>query len=269
MLKRILLFCLLFGNVILAAQNGTSSVAGARGLAMGDASVAFQDINSAFSNQAGLSGLKNTEATVFAEQRFQIQEIRSLAAAVAYPTASGVFSLNLGYFGFDDFNEQRIGLAYSRKLLAKLALGAQINYLNFSIPEYGNKGLMSFEIGLQSEIVKNFIIAAHLVNPIGQTLVEGEELPTVFSFGLMTRISDQLLLSGEVEKDIDFDIRTKIGLEYKLIEALMVRLGVATEPAQYSFGMGYLMKEKLRIDVAANYQQQLGFSPGLSISYSF
>jgi hypothetical protein len=257
----------LFGNIELSAQNSITLHAGARGLAMGNASVAFQDINSIFSNQAGLVNLTNPSFILFSEQRFALQEIRSIAAGAVYPTKSGVFGLSINYYGFEEYNEQKIGLAYSRKLAEKLSFGAQVNYLNYRIPEYGNKGFLSFEVGLQIQILKELTIAAHLVNPIGQEIVENENLPTVFKIGGAYQPSKKVIISLEVEKDIDFKTRIKGGIEYQLIDAFALRVGFADNPNSFNFGVGYKLKEKLNIDIGVNYHQVLGFSPGLGLVY--
>ena len=268
-MNKILLLPLLLFPFLLQAQNGTSTVGGARGLAMGDAALSFRDLNSAFSNQAGLTAIEQPGVIVLAEQRFSLSEIRSLAAATVYPTSSGVFGLKAQYFGFDAYNEQAIGLSYARKLMDNLHLGVQLNYLNFSIPEYGNKSLFSFEVGVQIDVFEDLILAAHLTNPLGQEVVLDDELPTVFKLGLGYQVTKKVLLSAEVEKDIDFPARVKAGVEYQLIEALHVRAGISTEPSQFSFGMGYKIKNQLTIDAAANYHQQLGFSPGLLFFLNF
>ena len=45
--------------------------------------------------------------------------------------------MSLNYFGSGNYNEQKIGLAYAKKLAKRLALGAQVDYLRTSIAGYG------------------------------------------------------------------------------------------------------------------------------------
>ncbi len=264
-----LILSVLILNFLYASAQGTSSSAGARGLAMGNASATFSDINSIFSNQAGLANLTKTEVILFAGQNYFVNEIRNIAAAVAYPSDLGTFGLNLHYYGFQDYNEQKVGFNYARKLTQNLSLGVQINYIGFRIPEYGNKGIFSAEIGVRSQILKGLIVAAHIANPIRIEVVDGENLPTIFKFGVAYLPSKKLTITGEVEKDIEFPAMVKFGLEYQLADPFFVRFGVATNPALFNFGMGFLIKEKLIIDAAASYHQTLGFSPALSIRFGF
>ena len=251
------------------AQSSFSTSAGARGLGMGDASVTFSDINSILSNQAGLAYLEKTEVLLFAGQNYFVNDIRNVAGAVAYPSSLGTFGLNIQYYGFDDYNEQKIGINYARKLTQHLSLGVQFNYNGFRIPEYGTKGLVSVEIGVRSQILKQLIIAAHISNPIQIEIVDGENLPTLFNFGIAYLPSKKLMITAEAEKDIDFPVAAKLGLEYQLVDSFFIRFGVSTKPTLFNFGMGFKIKEKLKIDAAASYHQTLGFSPALSIQFIF
>jgi hypothetical protein len=252
-----------------SAAQSISPSAGARGLAMGNTAVTFSDINSIFSNQAGLAHLDKTEVILFAGQKYLTNDIRNIAAAVAYPSDLGTFGLNLHYYGFQDYNEQKIGVNYARKLTQNLSLGLQLNYLGFRIPEYGSKGVVSAEIGIRSEILKGFIIAAHIANPIRIEVVEGENLPTIFKFGAAYLPSDKLTITAEAEKDIEFPTSVKFGIEYQLADPFFIRVGVAANPTLFNFGMGFIIKEKLIIDAAASYHQTLGFSPALSVRFGF
>lgn len=261
-----IVICCLCGT--LHAQNGISNNAGARGQAMANSSVTFQDVNSLLSNPAGLVHLDKPSILLFTEQRFAQTEIRSIAAGVAYPLSSGTFGLNVQYFGFDLYNEQKIGLAYSRKLAEKFSMGAQVNYVGFRIPEYGNRGFLTFDIGIQAEIYKDLLLGVHIANPIGQEVIEGENLPSVFKAGLSYCPGKKVILALEAEKDLDFELRIKGGIEYLPIEALALRVGFANNPSSFTFGAGYTIKERLRIDIASAYHQILGFSPGIGVVYT-
>jgi hypothetical protein len=266
---RLLIFSFLIFNFFLASAQSLSPTAGARGLAMGNAAVTFSDINSIFSNQAGLAELEKTEIILFAGQKYFVNDIRNIAAAIAYPTDLGTFGLNLHYYGFQDYNEQKIGVNYARKLTQNLSLGIQLNYLSFRISEYGSRGLISAEIGVRSEILDGLVIAAHIANPVRIEVVDGENLPTVFKFGAAYLPSNKLTITAEVEKDIEFSASVKFGIEYQLADPFFIRMGIATNPTLFNFGMGFIIKERLIIDVAASYHQTLGFSPALSVRFGF
>lgn len=252
----------------LYAQNGAPPAGGARSVAMGSTGLTYTGINSIFSNQAGLAYLEGLAFTAYGEQRFLVSEIRSVAAGAALPTASGTFGLSLHYFGFEGYNEQRIGLAYARQLLEKLSIGAQFLMLNTRIPEYGNKANFTFEVGAQAELLPQLNLGVHLFSPARVKVTEEDFLSAVLRLGLSYLPSDKLSLLAEVEKDIDYPARARFGIEYQAIEPLFLRLGVATEPTQLSFGLGYALPGGLKLDIASSYHQVLGFTPAAGITFN-
>lgn len=266
-MKSFLLFLFFILLLNLNAQTDAPALAGAKGAALGNASVTFSDINSAFSNQAGLAFLQNVSFTAVAEQRFLISELQSISAAAALPTASGVWGLTVNYFGFETFNQQKIGLAYARKLFDNLSIGAQLLMLNTNIQEYGNKTNLTFELGMISQLLPELRLGVHAYSPARVRLSEEDILPTVFKIGLAYLPSSRVVCTAEVEKDIDFPVRTKFGAEYQLIEQLHLRVGLATRPTNYSFGIGYGFSNGLSLDIASVHHQYLGFTPAISISY--
>ena len=250
-----------------AAQNGALSAVGARGIAMGQTGVTFRDVNSLFGNQAGLAHLEQFAGLAFAERRFLLEEIQSFSFGAAYPTRSGTFGLALNYFGFEAYNEQRIGLAYGRKLFERFSIGAQFLLLNTRIPDYGSKAALTFELGVLAELIPQLNIGVHVYSPARVSITEDAYLPTVLRIGLNYLPSDNLSLMAEVEKDIDYAARTKVGVEYKIAPPLALRLGVATRPTSLSFGLGYLLSNGLSLDIASSYHQVLGFTPAAGVSY--
>lgn len=249
------------------SQNGTPPLAGARGAAMGQTGLTFTDIYSLFSNQAGLAYLESFSGAVQAERRFMLSEIQSLSAGAALPTGSGTFGLSLNYFGFEDFNEQRVGLAYSRKLFSKMSIGAQFLFLNTRIPEYGNAADFTFEVGLLMEILPQLWAGAHIFSPVRVETVDGENLPTLLSLGLTYKPSQKVNINAEVQKDIEFKLRVKAGIEYQAAKPFFLRVGVGTEPTLVSFGVGYRIQDNLTIDLASSYHQILGFTPSIGVAY--
>lgn len=269
MLKRFFVF--IFVSLLMSplfAQNGTPQRAGARGAGMGDASVTFQDINSAFSNQAGLAFLEGLSFTVFAERRFVLAEINSFSAAAAYPTNSGTFGLALNYFGYTNYNEQKIGLSYARKLFEGVGIGAQVDYLGTRIPEYGTASSVTFELGVQANLLDKLMVGGHVFSPVRVQLTDSDRdvIPTQLNIGFSYLPSDKVLIALEVEKDIDYKASFKGGIEYKVVDQLSIRAGIGTEPIQNSFGIGVHLPN-LDIDFSAMYHYELGFTPGISVSY--
>ncbi len=263
----LLLMLTLCSGLALNAQNGTPPVAGARGASMGGVGAAFEDVHSVFSNQAGMAEVDALGFSLLAEQRFLLNAIRTVSAGGVLPVKNSRLGLALNYYGTDAYNEQRISLAYARKLMENFSIGAALDFLNTNIPEYGSKGVMTFELGLMARFSPQLNMGVHVFNPLNVELIEGEKLPSILKMGLKYSPSEKVDIFGEVSKDIDFDIRTHWGVEYEVIEDLNLRLGVATQPVEITFGAGYQLGNGLKIDVGSRYHEVLGISPSVGIVF--
>jgi len=256
---------------LLTAQNALPPSAGASGLAMGNTGVTFENIYSAFKNQAGLARLSGVSFAVQAEQRFLAAGLNSGSVAFGYPTKSGTFGLALNYFGYQIYNEQKIGLSYARLLDKNLSIGAQVDYvgLRFQDAEYGNRGTVTFEIGMQARIFKSFIVGAHVFSPVRIKLTDNPEdvIPTQLNIGGSYQPSEKVTVTFEVEKDIDYPISFKAGVEYFPVEKFGIRAGTGTKPTQNSFGFG-LRLDPVEIDLGASFHWELGFTPAISLAYT-
>lgn len=266
------LFLILFLALpfLIAAQNGNSISSGAKGAAMANASVTFQDVFALTKNQAGIAFIDQASVGILGEQRFLNSDIRHIGLVAAMPSSLGAFGLLVQSFGFDTYNEQKIGLAYGRKLAENFAVGIQFDYLNTRIPEYGNQGILTFEGGIQAEVLENFWLGASIFNPIRTQEQDsiGVVNTTKFNFGCSYTFSKKILLAAEVEKDFQENAAVKVGLDYRIVEPISLRLGIGTAPTLNSFGIGIHLKQ-IRLDFAASYHQILGFTPTFSMNYDF
>ncbi len=266
MKQSICLFFIFFASFTINAQNAIAT--SARSTAMGGTGLTFNDINSAFSNQAGLAQLTELGVILSAESRFIQSPINNFGAATALPSKFGVFGLALSHYGIQDFNEQKIGLTYARKLTKGLSLGAQFDFINVNIPTYGAKGALTFEIGLQAAISKEIQLGVHVFSPINVEVIDDYAIPTIYRAGIAYIPSSKTQLTLEIEKDIDFPTRVRTGVEYRFIEDFYMRVGAATAPTIVTFGIGVQVPSGLGIDISSSYHQILGITPSVAIIYT-
>ncbi len=238
---------------------------------MANASVALSDFWAIQNNQAGLAFLKNISAGIYVENKFLVKELNYRIFGFCLPTRSGVFALNINYFGYNLYNESKLGIAYAKAFGDSFSAGIELNYMRIAIGEgYGNKNLVSFEFGLLYSPVEQLNIGFHAFNPTGIWLLalNDECLSTKFRLGITYQFSLNLLISIESEKQLSTKPSLKTGLEYNFNQKFFIRTGVSTNPVTYAFGAGLLLN-KLRIDLASSIHQVLGYSPQLSIIYLF
>ncbi len=257
---------LIFGTT-LNAQNGSPLPAGARGVGMGNTGISNQDIHSIFSNIAGLAFLNGTQFAVFGEQRFAGTGISNLAVGAAHSLGSGTFGLTIQNYGITDYNEQKIGLSYARKLFEKLSIGVQFDFLNTRITDYGSAAVFTFEFGFVAPINKELTVGGRIYSPMRVTLTDEEDVPGLLGIGFSYHPSKKVTFNGEVEKGIDTDLSVRAGIEYHIHSVVSLRVGGAANPTLATFGLGFRINDQFNIDIATTYHQVLGLSPGIGIRY--
>ena len=243
---------------------------GSRSHALGNASVAIDDIWAYHHNPANLVSVKKLGLGLSYENRFLLKELQSQGFVVALPLKAGVISFGLQSFGFKNFRTNRLGLGYSMKLADFLSCGVQLNYHQVRLTDaYGRKDALTAELGLRANITDNWKVAFSVFNLTRTKISEfGEDrLTTLMRLGTQYTFSEKVMLVAELEKNIEFPVRFKTGIEYSPIRKLFLRGGFATQPIELSAGLGYRFKEQFQLDLGSAYHQILGWSPNFSFTY--
>jgi hypothetical protein len=233
-------------------------------LGLGAYSNNYPDVFSFHTNQAALAKIKMVSAGIYGEKRFLLNELGLYDAAATLPTSSGNFGLDARYYGFSDYNESQVGLAYGRSLGSKVDVGVQFNYYNIRIAGYGNAPAINFEIGAIFHFTDKLNAGFHVYNPVGGSLGKNDEekLASVYSMGIGYDASEKFFMSIEIEKEENKPVSVNAGLQYKFLPQLLTRIGISTATSLLYFGIGYGFKS-MRFDVTASYHPQLGITPGL------
>jgi hypothetical protein len=245
---------------------------GAKAMGMGKNGLLNTDMWAAYNNQAALASVENTGAGVHYENKFAMNQLGISAGVFVLPALTGTFGFDVAHMGIEDYGETRIGAGYGKKLAKRLSLGVQFNYHLLSFMS-GYPDLYAFtgEVGLIAEPVDNLFIGAHVFNPTFSKLNSRYEdpVPVIFEIGAGYRIAgDRLTLVAEVEKERYDELSPRFGIDYSLFKSMNLRSGVSLNPVEVCFGVGWVAK-KLNLDFAFSHHEILGYSPQLSLSYSF
>lgn len=258
-------FLIFFNSFLLQAQTLRKPVA-ANYIGLGAYSINHVDVFSFTANQASLAQLKSASAAVYGERKFLLSELNNYNAAIGLPTSTGNFGLKTGYYGFADYNETQLGLAYARKLGSKVDIGAQFNYNGIRIAGYGNASAISFELGTILHVTDQLHAGVHVNNPVGGKFGKDqqEKLPSVYTVGFGYDASEKFFISAAIEKEEDQPVNVNAGLQYKFLPQLLARAGMSTATSSAWLGLGLTWKT-LRLDVTTSYHPQLGITPGLLV----
>lgn len=227
-------------------------------------------------NQAALVQQGSAGIGVFGERRFLLSETSVYTVGASLSTRLGNFGIQVNYAGFKNFNENKIGLAYARKLGKLLDVGVQFNYYRYSIPVYGNASTINFEIGAMMHLTESLNAGLHVYNPVAGKLGNAsaspgggeEKLASAYKFGLGYDASDKFFISSEIIKEEDKAINVIAGLQYQFARQFFVKAGFMSESTTAYAGAGVAWKN-LRLDISSAYHPQLGFSPGLLLIMNF
>jgi len=261
---RSFLFSILFTLYTLVSFSQNNDV---RTNALGGCGLTQTTVWSNFSNQAGLANISEFTFGLGSENQFLLSELNRHIVVCAIPVNGGVIGLNLNYFGFELYNETKIGLAFGKKLSQSFNIGLQLDYLGTYIQDGTNSiHNFTFEVGVQKQLNKELTLGAHIFNPT--TVKLNENIPSVFRVGLRYDANQKVSIFTEGRLESEQNGNLHIGIEYKIINELSLRTGFSTNPAKNSFGIGYTLS-KIQIDVAVNKHQVLGYSPQLLVSSTF
>lgn len=275
-MRKIYCFLIVFLFSISAFAQSFTYVAGARAAGMANAGITNMDAWAVFNNPAAYSFLNQKQIGIYYENRFLLKQTGYGALAFSTPLFGGNLGFGISHFGYSNFQNDKFALGYSQQLFRAFSLGLQLNYFSIRQAEdYGNYNALSFEAGILAKPNENLSIGAYVFNPINLGYFEDADLkmPISLKLGLSYFFSKSLLLSVETGKSINaYTPIFKTGIEYLINNEFALRAGLALKPVEYSFGLGYntnFDNNKICFDLAFAYNQVLGSSPKISISYAF
>ena len=263
------LVILILINTNLPAQSLRRPIA-ASYIGLGAYSINHVDVFSFSSNQAALAQIRNPAIGVYGEKRFMLDATNMYSAVAALPTKQGNFGIQADYFGFKNYNESQIGVAYARSLGKLLDIGIKFIYYSFRIPAYQNSSSINFEIGAILHLSARLNAGIHFYNPVGGNLskTNNEKLSSIYKFGFGYEASENFLMSAEIIKEEDLPVNVNAGVQYNFLKQFFARAGIASENESPYAGAG-VSWNSIRLDISASYHPQLGFSPGLMLIVNF
>lgn len=263
---------LLLGAETTHAQLVPLAEGGARTLALGRAATALDGDVWAHYNPSSWAGLEGRAASAFASQAFGLSELRVGAVAYAEPTRYGTFAATARTYGFEDFRETHFGVGYARAVPISASrvihVGATVGYTGVSITDYGSGGALGLGLGALMEVLPGLDFGFHAYNLNRPELTEFDPLRSGLSVGVAYRPVEPALVLLSVDKDVDFPVSFRGGVEVQPVDVLFLRTGFTTEPVRFSTGVGVAVGV-LRADVAAERHEVLGWTPAFGFGVQF
>lgn len=259
-------FCFISSGVFCA---GDVIISGGRPAGMGYAAVAGNGLWSVCNNPAGMAFTNGLRAGIYAENRFLLPDLTTGTIAITFGSRPGTFGGYVNHFGGVLYSELKAAAGYARKFGKRLAAGVLINYMGITQAEgYGNKGLVSFEVGLMCRPDDKWSVGVHLLNPVPISISDdgNEKLPVVFRAGFSRMFAKKAEVTAEIESASHEKAVARIGLEYIVHRSFFLRTGFVSNPQTVTAGIG-LAFGNLHIDLGSSWQPVLGYSAQISIEY--
>ncbi|SHO59452.1 hypothetical protein [Algoriphagus zhangzhouensis] len=257
---------LLFGLVTVgfAQTDPLTQTHGAINQGLGNLRVNPTNAHSYFNNPGALSRIEKSEMAVGFDLRYGLKELSTGDLALAWKRQNGTFGFGISAFGGKLFKQQTIGMAYSNQM-GIVSAGLKAELLQTQIDGFGSATSLIFSFGGIAELSPKFFIGANISN-INRAKVSAESnnrLPTGVQLGINYLPTDQLSLFLEIEKDIQLEPITKLGISYSIQDWIILRSGINTQPSRLFFGLG-ILPGKISINYAYGQNSSLGSTHHLS-----
>jgi hypothetical protein len=260
---------IIIGNsFLLTGQSSFFSAGGAHTMALADNGTMFQGISAIYTNPAGLASVDSFSLDVGYSQRYNLSELSTVSLGGAKNIGSGVIGVSVSRFGYSAYSESKIGLSYARKLFTNLSIGAGFDMLSYSLDQYGKTNKFTIELGVQSKINKNLSIGAYVFSPGIVSLADDREVPSRYSMGLKYKASSKADIYLDISKTINRDPEFKFAVDYRLVKSFSFRIGGNVTKESIHFGPAYFGENGISIFGGYTFDNRLGHSAGLSISYT-
>ena len=274
---KIFTFGLLFALFALsnnAFAGGETQAAGGRRVGLGFAYTGISgDFWQLFHNPAGIAGVEQMEVGAFVERRFLLNQINNgtFGFVMPFKGQKHFAGFDASGFGFGGYTESKIGLTYAALLLERFSLGAKVNYLRTSVPDYGGRSALFVNFGLLGRITDQISVGFRVYNASQSYIYKptNEKIATTIDVGAAFQASDKVVVVADVAKQVNFKASFRGGVEYAILDILKARIGASTQPTTFNAGIGVVLKNGLNIDFANTLHQQLGYTPSFSMSWRF
>ncbi len=252
-----------------AYAQSSSMLIGARAAGMGYASSCLSDEWAIFNNIGALARLENIKTGFTYDAQPSFAPFNKAAAVVTVPLSIGVAGIGIYRFGDKLYNEQVFSTGFS-STFGLASLGLKVNYIQYNVDGFGRKGVFSVSLGGVAELTPQLFVGAHIVN-INQpelSTLDDERLPTLLIAGILFKASDKVILSTELEKDLDYPLTWKTGMECVIQKKFIARTGFNVSPAAGFLGLGFKPR-KFTLDYSYQYRFNHGARHQATVGYKF
>ncbi len=244
-----------------------STLMGARQAGMGYTSSSLGDEWSLFNNIGGLGKISQKSTGYSYEAVPSLIGANRMAAIFNAPIKWGAIGVGVYRFGDAVYSEQMISAGIGNQF-GITSLGLKFNYIQYRAEGFGTHSIVCIDFGGITQLTEELSIGAYVTNLTQSSLPtqDGDRLPTQLVIGIGIKPSEKVILSTEIQKEVDFKPTWRAGLEYSFYQNVFFRTGYHFTPQKAFFGLGF-KKGKLKIDYAIQFNPLIGTAHQASAIY--
>lgn len=239
------------------------NASGGRALGMAATSILLNDEYGIFNNPGATEANNLTFLAAYNTQYLNLG-LNDARIGLVVPFAKLTTGVGVLYFGDELFNQMRVSaLVVDEFGFAKAALRA--NYYQFYVQNYGYRSALTLDIGGVFSLSEQLSLAIVFQNLTRAKLIAetSTQLSSLVQLGLSYHPIKKFRIDAQLDKTIEQPLIFRLGLEYMATELISLRTGFS--PASLAaLGLGFSWK-KITLDIAGQYQQQLGYSGIISL----
>ncbi|MFN5024403.1 MAG: hypothetical protein ACK4Y6_03370 [Bacteroidota bacterium] len=246
---------------------GISGPVGAESWITGGTSAAQINTWSGLNNPATLAFQHTHNLGIYTEQRFMMNEQRIASISGHYKTRWITAGAHIHQYGYDLFNQQRLGITFGRLLTEDFSLGMGIEYVVTNISEYGNEGAAVATLGAYFKANDKLSLGVYVFNPTRSryALALSDPIPTFARAGITYLLASRIKLCIEAEQQLNQSPVWRGGIRYQLHDRIELGIGGASNPTYLTAGCRMQVR-KLKFELASSFHQVLGLTPHLALS---
>lgn len=239
---------------------------GAKQMGMAYASAATQDEWGLWNNIAGLASQQSAAASVAYEVTPTLIGANRMALSAAVPGRWGVVGAGAFRFGDQVYSEQVVSIGIAHRV-GITSLGAKLNWVQYRADGFGVQSVAGIDVGGITQLTNHMSIGAYITNLTQSSFASSDNhrLPARLVVGVNFQLTDAVVVSSELEKDLDYKPIFKAGMNYEAIKNFFIRGGFNFYPQNFYLGLGSKRKT-MTADYAVRFNHILGSTHQIAVT---
>lgn len=203
------------------------------------------------------------------ENRFLLKELMKERLGAVFRYKENAFLLDINHFGYDKFGEMNLMTGYARCFGPHFTTALRLYYLWTHVAEVSDIHSLTFDISFYGKIGRKFALGFSCYNParLKYGFTQCTYLPLRFLFEMNYRISDNLLIFTQIEKELKSKIIIRPGLAYNVRCLYLLLSAEFPEP---SFHCGaQIQQRRFLFGLDCQYRLSLGVIPQANLTFLF